>query len=67
VIASELQQAGRSVIVLERGGYRNEADFRQLDLVGARELYLRGGPFYSASATLRATRTGPLSSVAPRA
>jgi choline dehydrogenase-like flavoprotein len=52
VIASELQQAGRSVIVLERGGYRNEADFRQLDLVGARELYLRGGLFYSASGSI---------------
>jgi hypothetical protein len=52
VIAAELQRAGRSVIVLERGSYRNEADFRQLDLVGAQELYLRGGPFFSESGSI---------------
>jgi choline dehydrogenase-like flavoprotein len=52
VIAAELQRAGRSVIVLERGGYRNESDFRQLELVGARELYLRGGLFYSESGSI---------------
>jgi choline dehydrogenase-like flavoprotein len=47
VIAAELQRAGRSVVVLERAGYRNEADFRQLELVGAQELFLRGGLFFS--------------------
>ena len=47
VIAAELQQAGRSVVVLERAGYRNEADFRQLELVAAREMFLRGGLFFS--------------------
>jgi len=52
VIAAELQQAGLDVVVLERGGYRNEADFRQLEAVGAQELYLRGGLFFSASGSV---------------
>lgn len=47
VIAAELQRAGLGVVVLERARYRNEADFRQLELVGAQELYLRGGLFFS--------------------
>ena len=47
VIAAELQAAGHQVVVLERAGYRNEADFRQLELVGANELYLHGGLFWS--------------------
>jgi choline dehydrogenase-like flavoprotein len=52
VIAAELQQAGRSVIVLERAAYRNEADFRQLELVGAQELFLRGGLFFSDTGSM---------------
>lgn len=43
VIAAELAAAGRSVIVLEMGGYRNESDFHQLELPGMFELYLGGG------------------------
>lgn len=43
VIAAELAAAGRSVVVLEMGGYRNESDFRQLELPGMFELYLGGG------------------------
>lgn len=43
VVAAELQRAGRTVVVLEMGGYRNEADFRQLELPGMLELYLGGG------------------------
>ncbi len=43
VIAAELQQAGKSVLVLEMGGYRNEADFKQLELPGLLELHLGGG------------------------
>jgi choline dehydrogenase-like flavoprotein len=43
VIAAELAQAGRSVVVLEMGGYRNEADFKQLELLAYFELYLGGG------------------------
>jgi choline dehydrogenase-like flavoprotein len=43
VIAAELQRAGKSVLVLEQGGYRNEQDFKQLELPGSLELYLSGG------------------------
>ena len=43
VIAAELQRAGREVLVLEMGQYRNEADFKQLELPGMLELYLGGG------------------------
>jgi choline dehydrogenase-like flavoprotein len=43
VIAAQLAGAGRSVVVLEMGGYRNEADFKQLELAGYLELYLGGG------------------------
>lgn len=43
VVAAELQRAGRSVVVLEMGGYRNESDFKQLELPGMFELYLGGG------------------------
>src|SRR5579862_1501583 len=39
--------SGAGGSVLAAGGYRNEADFRQLDAVGAREMYLRGGLFFS--------------------
>jgi choline dehydrogenase-like flavoprotein len=43
VIAAELARAGRSVLVLEMGQYRNESDFSQLELPGMFELYLGGG------------------------
>ncbi len=43
VVAAELQRAGRSVLVLEMGQYRNESDFKQLELPGMFELYLGGG------------------------
>jgi choline dehydrogenase-like flavoprotein len=46
VIAARLAQAGRSVLVLEAGPYRNEADFRQLEAEGA-EMYLGGGLTWS--------------------
>jgi hypothetical protein len=52
VIAAELQRAGRSVVVLERAGYRNEADFKQLELVGAQEMFLRGGLFFSDTGSM---------------
>ena len=35
-----------------RGGYRNEADFRQLEDIGARDLFLRGGMFFSSDRSL---------------
>ncbi len=43
VIAAELQRAGCSVLVLEMGQYRNESDFKQLELPGMFELYHGGG------------------------
>jgi choline dehydrogenase-like flavoprotein len=43
VIAAELQRAGLSVLVLEMGQYRNESDFKQLELPGMLELYHGGG------------------------
>jgi choline dehydrogenase-like flavoprotein len=43
VMAAELSKAGKSVVVLEQGAYRNEQDFRQLELPGSLELYLGGG------------------------
>jgi choline dehydrogenase-like flavoprotein len=43
VIAAELARAGKSVVVLEMGQYRNESDFKQLELPGMFELYLGGG------------------------
>ena len=52
VIAAELQAAGRQVVILERAGYRNEADFRQLELVGANEMYLHGGLFWSEGGSI---------------
>jgi choline dehydrogenase-like flavoprotein len=46
VIAARLAAAGRSVLVLERGGYNNEQDFRQTE-ASAGALYLRGGVMWS--------------------
>ena len=43
MIAAELARGGRSVVVLEMGQYRNESDFKQLELPGMLELYLGGG------------------------
>lgn len=51
VIAARLAQAGKSVLVLEAGGYRNEADFRQLEAEGA-QMYLGGGLIWSQSGEL---------------
>ncbi len=43
VIAAEAARAGKSVLVLEAGGYRNESDFKQLEIPGYQELYYGGG------------------------
>src|SRR3954447_5342557 len=43
VIAAGAAEAGKEVLVLETGGYRNEADFKQLELPGYQELYYGGG------------------------
>jgi choline dehydrogenase-like flavoprotein len=44
VIAARLAAAGLKVIVLEAGGYFNEADFDQTELGGFVNRYWRGGP-----------------------
>src|SRR3954451_23152778 len=43
VIAAGAAEAGKSVLVLETGGYRNESDFKGLELPGMQELYYGGG------------------------
>jgi len=43
VIAAEAARAGKSVLVLEAGQYRNEQDFNQLEVQGYQELYYGGG------------------------
>ncbi len=48
VIAAKLAAAGLDVVVLEMGGYFNEADFNQYELWAWQNLYWRGGPTPSA-------------------
>jgi choline dehydrogenase-like flavoprotein len=48
VIAGELAGAGKSVVVLEAGGYHDDADFDGLELSAYRRMFLNGGPFPSA-------------------
>jgi choline dehydrogenase-like flavoprotein len=43
VIAGKLAAAGKDVVVLEAGGYYNEADFNQLEMWAYQNLYRAGG------------------------
>ena len=43
VVAAKLAEAGRRVVVVEAGGYFNEADFNQSELWAYQNLYWRGG------------------------
>lgn len=43
VVAAELAAAGKDVIVLEKGGYHNEADFTHHEAEGLERLYDAGG------------------------
>jgi choline dehydrogenase-like flavoprotein len=52
VVAARCAQAGLAVLVLEMGGYRNEADFKQLELPGMLELYLGGGLLASENGSI---------------
>ena len=52
VVAAELAAAGKDVIVLEEGGYYNEADFNQLELAMMRKLYYQGGFAATADAAI---------------
>ncbi|MBM2615732.1 GMC family oxidoreductase [Actinoplanes sp. LDG1-06] len=49
IVAARAAQAGQSVLVLEAAQYRNEADFRQIDSLGAATMFLRGGSLWSSS------------------
>ena len=44
IAARAAPRPGKSVLVLEMGGYRNESDFNQLEIQGMQELYYGGGP-----------------------
>jgi choline dehydrogenase-like flavoprotein len=44
VMAGTLAQKGLKVVVLEAGGYFDEPDFTQLELLAYQNLYWRGGP-----------------------
>lgn len=43
VVAGELARAGKDVIVLEKGGYRNESDFTHLEADALATMYDAGG------------------------
>ncbi len=48
VMAGELSARGLHVVVLEAGGYFDDADFNQLELAAYQNLYWRGGPAATA-------------------
>ena len=48
VAAAVLAQAGKRVIILEAGGYFNESDFVQVEMLAYQNLFLRGGFFPTA-------------------
>jgi choline dehydrogenase-like flavoprotein len=52
VIAAECAKAGKDVLVLEMGGYRNEADFSNLEIPGYFDLYYGGGLLTSESGSI---------------
>ena len=52
VITGTLAMMGRKVVVIEAGGYYNEADFNQLELSAYQNLYYRGGPVTTADGTI---------------
>jgi choline dehydrogenase-like flavoprotein len=57
VVAGTLAAAGKDVVVLEAGGYYNEADFNQLELWAYERLYRAGGLAQTASGSI-ALQTG---------
>jgi choline dehydrogenase-like flavoprotein len=52
VIAAQCAKAGKSVLVLEMGAYRNESDFSNLEIPGYFELYYGGGLAASESGSV---------------
>jgi choline dehydrogenase-like flavoprotein len=57
VVAGTLARAGKDVVVLEAGGYYNEADFNQLELWAYERLYRAGGITQTANGSF-ALQTG---------
>ncbi|MDP9066900.1 MAG: GMC family oxidoreductase [Actinomycetota bacterium] len=51
--AGVLAEAGLDVVVLEKGDYRNESDFTQIEGEGFRDLYLYGGTLTTADLGIR--------------
>ena len=60
VVAGELAAAGKAVIVLEEGGYYNEADFNQLELSMMGKLYFQGGFAATSDAAIALVAGGAL-------
>ena len=56
VIAGRLAAQGLKVVVLEAGGYFDEADFSMLELPAYEQLYWRGGPTPTPTSTSRCRR-----------
>ena len=52
VAAARLAAAGMQVMVLEKGAYRNEPDFPQLEALSFANLYLGGGFLWSPTASV---------------
>lgn len=52
VIAAECAKAGKDVVVLEMGGYRNESDFTGLEIPSYFDLYYGGGLATSESGSI---------------
>jgi choline dehydrogenase-like flavoprotein len=52
VVAGMLAGAGKDVVVVEAGGYYNEADFNQLELWAYQNLYRAGGLVTTADGSL---------------
>jgi choline dehydrogenase-like flavoprotein len=52
VVAAECAKAGKDVLVLEMGAYRNESDFTNLEIPGYFELYYGGGLATSESGSI---------------
>jgi choline dehydrogenase-like flavoprotein len=52
VIAARCAAAGKSVLVLEMGSYKNESDFRQLEAEGAGQMFWGGGLGWSEGGEL---------------
>lgn len=58
--AGVLSRAGLDVVVLERGDYRNEADFSQVEAEGYHDMYLYGGTLTTTDGGVRLFAGGTL-------